>query len=242
MLFPRAEKLLADLGWVKEKVELDLIAKAAKIADTAFEHVLGLVKPGVREMEIAAELEYQMSMLGSERPAFETILASGWRAALPHGLASEKKIAKGDFVTFDFGATVGGYVSDMTRTVVVGKPTSRQKKIYGIVQKAQEAGVKKIRAGVTGKAVDDVCRQIITKAGYGKQFGHGTGHGIGFYVHVGPRLSTLSTDLLQVNHVVTVEPGIYISGWGGVRIEDDVVVTRTGGRVLNKSPKNLLEL
>ncbi len=242
VLLPRAEKLLGDAGWVKEKTELDLIAKACKVSDTAFERVLPLVQPGVREMEIAAELEYQMKMLGSEKPAFETIIASGWRAALPHGIASNKKIEKGDFVTFDFGATVGGYVSDITRTVVVGKATSRQKRIYGIVLKAQEAGIKKVRAGVSGKAVDEVCRKIISKAGFGKQFGHGTGHGIGFYVHVGPRVSPLSTDVLRANNVVTIEPGIYISGWGGVRIEDDVVVTRSGGRVLNKAPKNLLEL
>ncbi len=242
VLLPRAESLLGDAGWVKEKVEIDLITKACAISDTAFERVLGLVTPGVREREIAAELEYQMAMLGSERPAFETILASGWRAALPHGVASDKKIARGDFVTFDFGATVGGYVSDITRTVVVGKATSRQKRIYGIVLKSQLAGIKKVKAGVSGKAVDDACRKIITRAGFGKAFGHGTGHGIGFYVHVGPRLSPLSHDLLKVNNVVTVEPGIYISGWGGVRIEDDVVVTRSGGRVLNRAPKNLLEL
>lgn len=241
-IFIPAKDLLADLGWVKDKDEIASITKAAGIADLALERVLNLVTPGVRERELAAELEYQMAMMGSEKPAFESIVASGYRSAMPHGVASMKKIKKGDFITFDWGATVNGYVSDCTRTVVVGKATTRQKKIYNIVKKAQMAGVRKIKAGVTGKAVDAVCRNIITKAGYGKNFGHGTGHGIGFFVHVGPSLGESSKDQLKANHVVTVEPGIYVSGWGGVRIEDDVVVTRTGGKVLNKAPKNLLEL
>jgi len=241
LLIP-ADNLFTELGWVKDTDEVASITKACGISDTAFELILGMVQPGVRESELAAELEYQMRMLGSEKPGFETIIASGYRAALPHGIASTKKLKKGDFVTFDFGATYNGYVSDMTRTVVVGKATARQKKIYSIVLKSQKAGIAKIKAGVTGKAVDDACRKFITKAGYGKNFGHGTGHGIGFFIHVGPRLSPLSEDKLKVNNVITVEPGIYITGWGGVRIEDDVVVTRTGGRVLNKAPKKLLEL
>jgi Xaa-Pro aminopeptidase len=196
----------------------------------------------VRERELAAELEYQMMMLGSEKPAFETIVASGYRSAMPHGVASDKKVQKGDLITFDFGATVNGYVSDITRTVVVGKASPRQKKIYEIVLKAQLAGIKKVRAGLTGEQVDAVCRKIITRAGYGKNFGHGTGHGIGYFIHLGPRVSFLSKDKLKVNNVITIEPGIYLSGWGGVRIEDDVVVTKNGCKVLNKAEKKLLEL
>ncbi len=241
-LFVNADSMTNELGWVKDKDELACITKACEISDVAFARILNMVTPGIRESELAAELEYQMRMLGSEKPAFESIVASGYRSALPHGIASTKKVKNGDFITFDFGATYNGYVSDMTRTIVVGKASDRQKKIYNLVLKAQKAGIRKIKAGVTGKAVDDTCRNIITKAGYGKNFGHGTGHGIGFYVHVGPRLSGLSTDKLKVGNVVTVEPGVYISGWGGVRIEDDVVVTRTGGKVLNNSPKNLLEV
>ncbi len=237
-----ANHLFAELGWVKEASELADITAAVKISDTAFERILSIVKPGVRERELAAELEYQMSMLGSERPAFESIIASGYRSAMPHGIATNKIVKKGEFITFDFGATVNGYVSDITRTVVVGKATPRQKKIYNLVLKAQLAGIKKVKAGVEGRVVDDACRSIITKAGHGKEFGHGTGHGIGFYVHVGPRVSSVSTDKLKINNVITIEPGIYISGWGGVRIEDDVVVTKSGGRVLNRAPKNLLEL
>ena len=241
-VFLGADKLVEELGWVKEPAELQAIKKAVAIGDTAFERVLQLIVPGVKERELAAELEYQMMMLGSEKPAFETIVASGYRSAMPHGVASDKKVKKGDFVTFDFGATVDGYVSDMTRTVVVGKATPRQKKIYGIVLRAQLAGIKKVKAGIKAKDVDLVCRRIITKAGYGKNFGHGTGHGIGYFIHLGPRVSFASEDKLMVNNVVTIEPGIYISGWGGVRIEDDVVVTRSGCKVLNRAEKKLLEL
>jgi len=230
------------LSTIKDKAEIELIQKAVAISDTAFERILGYIKPGLREIEVAAELEYQMKMLGSDKPAFDTIVASGYRAAFPHGVASTKKIAKGDLVTFDFGAFYKGYVSDMTRTVVVGKATARQKKIYNIVLKAQLAGIKKIKAGVHGTAVDAASRKIIDRAGYKKNFGHGTGHGIGIYVHVAPNLGPKSTDTLKKGMVVTVEPGIYIAKWGGVRIEDDVLVTPKGGKVLNKAPKNLLEL
>ena len=237
-----AGALLEEIGWLKDAEEIKNIKKAVEISDTAFERVLNLIEPGVGENELQAELEYQMRMLGSEKPSFETIVASGWRGALPHGVASLKKVKKGEMITFDFGATYNGYVSDITRTVVCGKATARQKKIYDIVLKAQLAGIRKVKAGVTGDAVDGVCRKIITKAGFGKNFGHGTGHGIGYFVHVGPRLAPQSEHILKAGHVVTVEPGIYISGWGGVRIEDDVVVTRSGSKVLNKAPKNMLEL
>lgn len=234
--------LIEDLWIVKDKDEIANIQKAAEIGDLAFERILGYLRPGITEKQVAAELEYQMKVLGAEKEAFETIVASGKRSSMPHGTASSKKLKKGDFITFDFGAIYNGYVSDMTRTVVLGKATSRQKKVYNTVLKAQVAGVKKVKSGVSGKAVDDVCRKIITKAGYGKNFGHGTGHGIGLEVHSGPRLSPISEDTLKSGMVVTVEPGIYISGWGGVRIEDDVVVRPNGCTVLNKAPKKLLEI
>lgn len=242
VLLIEADKVFSQLGWVKSSDEIKSITEAVKISDIAFGRILNLVTPGVRERELAAELEYQMIMLGSEKAAFESIVASGHRSAMPHGIASDKMVKKGEFVTFDFGATVNGYVSDITRTVVVGKATARQKKIYNLVLKAQLAGCRKVKAGIAAKKVDEACRNIITKNGFGKNFGHGTGHGIGYYVHVGPSLSALSSDKLMANNVVTIEPGIYISGWGGVRIEDDVVVTRNGGRILNKAPKMLLEL
>lgn len=241
-LLVAADKVFAQLGWVKDKSELACITKAVEIGDIAYERILNLVAPGIRERELAAELEYQMVMLGSEGAAFPTIVASGYRSAMPHGVASKRKLQKGDFVTFDFGACVDGYVSDMTRTVVVGRATSRQKRIYQTVLKAQLAAIRKMKAGAACKAVDAAARRIITKAGYGKRFGHGTGHGISIDYHSGPRLSPLSDDKLKANNVVTVEPGIYIGGWGGVRIEDDVLVTRTGAKVLNRAPKKLLEL
>ncbi len=227
---------------IKDKDEISLVKKAIEIAETALERVVGLIKPGAREFEIAAELEYQMKMLGADGLAFETIVASGWRSALPHGLASDKKIKKGDFVTIDFGASYKGYVSDITRTFIVGKATSRQKKIYNIVLKANETCIKKLKPGVSGFEADAVARKIITKAGYGKNFGHGTGHGIGLYVHVGPGLGPRSEDILKAGHIVTVEPGIYIPKWGGVRIEDDVLITSRGAKVLTSAPKKLLEL
>ncbi len=237
-----ATSLFAQLGWIKDAGELRLIEKAAAVADTAFARILGIVEPGIREKELAAELEYQMAMLGSEKPAFETIVASGHRSAMPHGLPSSKKVERGDFITFDFGATIGGYVSDMTRTVVVGKATAKQRKIYDLVLKAHLAGIATVKAGVPAQKVDAASRAVINKAGYGKRFGHGTGHGIGFYVHVGPRVAPKSEDVLRAGHVITVEPGVYLPGWGGVRIEDDIIVTRTGGRSINRSEKKLLEL
>lgn len=234
--------MVESLGICKDKIELANLKAAAAISDEAFKRILGILKPGLTEKEVAAELEYQMKMLGSTREAFGTIVASGYRSAMPHGEASAKKLAKGDFITFDFGALVNGYCSDITRTVVLGKATTRQKKVYSIVARAQMAAIKKIKAGVDSRAVDTVARKIIEKAGYGKNFGHGTGHGIGLEVHSQPRLSQMVSEPLKSNMVVTVEPGIYITGWGGVRIEDDVVVRPNGCTVLNKAPKNLLEL
>lgn len=236
------DHLVDSLTWVKNPQETDYIRKAAEIVDRAFELILPTMRPGVRESDVAAELEYQMLMLGSEGAAFETICASGFRSALPHGKASRKKIKSGDFVTLDFGALIHGYCSDITRTVVVGQASARQKKIYEIVKRAQRAAVQKIRPGASTRAVDAAARNIISKAGYGKQFGHGTGHGLGLEVHQGPSLSPRNDSRLVAGMIVTVEPGIYIPGFGGVRIEDDVRVTRSGHEVLTQAPKRLIEL
>ncbi len=234
--------MVESLAIKKDPGELKLLKKAAEITDTAFSRILQIIRPGVGENEVRAELEYQMMMLGAEKPGFETIIASGPRSALPHGVASNKKIKKGEFVTLDFGAVYEGYHADMTRTVVVGKANSRQKKIYNLVLKAQIAGTKKAKAGLKGSEVDKHVRDIITRAGYGKNFGHGLGHGLGLQIHEEPRLSPLSDSILEPNMVVTVEPGIYLDGWGGVRIEDDVIITRNGCKVINKSDKSLIEL
>lgn len=234
--------LVESISVVKDAEEIANITAACAIVDTAFERILQIIRPGVRESEVAAELEYQMKMLGSEKPSFETIIASGVRSAMPHGIASRKRIKKGDFVTMDFGATVKGYASDITRTVVVGRATARQKKIYNLVKKAQAAGTRKARAGLATKDLDGHVRAIIKRAGYGKNFGHGLGHGLGLLVHDNPRVSPLSDETLASNMVVTIEPGIYLEGWGGVRIEDDIVIGKGRSRILTKADKSLIEL
>ena len=246
-LLPKAllvglEQTVEPLAMIKDAEEIAAIQKAVDISDRAFAETLTCIRPGVRELDVAAELEYVMKKAGSENQAFETIVASGYRSALPHGAASTKKIKHGDFVTLDFGATYQGYVSDITRTVVVGMPTARQKKIYELVRRAQKAALDCIRAGVTGVAADRAARQVFQRAGYAKRFGHGLGHGIGLVVHEGPALSTRSTDTLAAGMVVTVEPGIYFPGWGGVRIEDDVVITSRGTKILTKADKTLISV
>ena len=161
---------------------------------------------------------------------------------MPHGVASDKKLKKGDLVTIDFGCFYQGYVSDITRTFVLGKANEKQKKIYDIVLKAQVAACRAVKPGLACSRLDGVARDIIMKAGYGDYFGHGLGHGIGLVVHDWPRMNARSPETLDTNMVVTIEPGIYIPNWGGVRIEDDVVVTATGGQILSKLPKELMEL
>ncbi|MFN3649348.1 MAG: M24 family metallopeptidase [Armatimonadota bacterium] len=236
------EGLVAELRRIKDAEELASIRVACGIVDRSFEFILGLLRPGVSEREIAIELEYFMKKSGSEKEAFDTIVASGHRSALPHGRASEKLLEAGDFITFDFGARVGGYHSDLTRTVVLGSATERQREVYGVVLEAQLAALDAIRAGAEGKAVDAVAREIIAGRGFGENFGHGLGHGLGRHVHDHPALSPLSTVTLEPGMVVTVEPGVYLDGWGGVRIEDDVVVTETGCEILTSAPKQLIEV
>jgi len=230
------------LRTIKTEDEIENIRKAANIADMAFEHICSLLKPGVTEWEISLELESFMKKQGASGTSFESIVASGKRSSLPHGVASQKVIENGDFVTLDFGCIYNGYCSDMTRTVVIGKATSKQKEIYEIVLNAQEAALESIRAGITGFEVDKIARDIITDKGYGEYFGHGLGHGVGLEVHEAPRLSPLGKDTLEENMVVTDEPGIYIPDFGGVRIEDLVVVKKDGYEILTKSPKHLIEL
>ena len=236
------EGLLAPLKQVKDAEEIARTRTACGIADRAFEYILTLLKPGVSEREIATELEYFMKKQGSEKEAFDTIVASGYRSAMPHGRASEKLLEAGDFITFDFGATVGGYHSDLTRTVVLGRATDEQRKVYGVVLEAQLAALDAIRSGVPGKDVDTVAREIIKGHGYGERFGHSLGHGLGRHVHDHPALAQTSSLVLASGMIVTVEPGVYIDGWGGVRIEDDVVVTEEGREILTHAPKELIEV
>lgn len=235
--------MLDDLRAVKDDNEIKLIREAVKIADDAFSYILSILKPGIRERDIAIELEYKMRQLGAEKAAFDIIVASGIRGALPHGVASEKIIEPGDFVTMDFGAVYKGYHSDITRTVCVGKANSRQREIYDIVLKAQLAGLQAIRSGNSCKDADFAARTIIQNHKYGEYFGHGLGHGVGLVIHEEPRLSPSNVEgSLEEFMVVTVEPGIYIPEWGGVRIEDTVIVTAHNVEVLTKSSKQLIEL
>lgn len=234
---------LDQLRTIKSDAEICLIRKAVEIADKAFSEIIRYIKPGAKESDIAAELEYAMRRLGSERPAFDTIVASGLRGALPHGLASAKIIEANEFVTIDFGAVYQGYHSDITRTVAVGAVSQKHKDIYNIVLEAQLAGINAVGRGKDCGFVDETARRIISDAGYGEYFGHGLGHSVGLAIHEEPRLSPSAAGVeLEAGMTVTVEPGIYIPGWGGVRIEDLVVVTSSGRDILTASSKALIEI
>jgi Xaa-Pro aminopeptidase len=235
--------LIEALRTVKDGSEIKAIERAVRLTDKTFEFILGKVKPGVTERELAWEIEKYIRTHDSDGLAFESIVATGATTAMPHYEPADREVHKGDFVLFDMGAKVDRYCADLTRTVVVGRATAEQKKIYKIVLEAQERAIKNLRAGLTSKQADAPARETIAKAGYKKNFGHGTGHGLGLDVHESPRLSPLGKDKLQAGNVVTVEPGIYLPGWGGVRIEDVAVVEEKGCRVLTKAPKkNLIEV
>lgn len=233
---------LSNIRMIKDKKELDLLLKAASIADEAFIKLLDDIEPGRTERGLAGRLEFYMKVLGSEKPSFDTIVASGARSALPHGMASDKVIAEGDFVTFDFGAVYKGYHSDMTRTIVVGESDSWQQDIYDIVLQAQLKGLHAAKVGMTGKELDAIVRDYITECGYGDYYVHGTGHGVGLEIHEMPNINKRGDTVLQTGMIFTIEPGIYIPGKGGVRIEDTVVLTEEGARALNGVKKQLIEI
>ncbi|WP_110932342.1 M24 family metallopeptidase [Paenibacillus bouchesdurhonensis] len=229
--------LVEGLRVYKDDDELELMKQAAILADQTFMHMLNVLRPGVTERDMALEIEIFMRRQGATSSCFDTIVASGERSALPHGVASDRVLQSNEFVKMDFGALLNGYCSDITRTVMLGKPTPKHREIYDIVLEAQLHTLQQLRPGMTGREADALARDIITRYGYGEQFGHSTGHGLGMEVHEAPRLSKLSDDILRPGMVVTVEPGIYIPGFGGVRIEDDVVITEDGCRRLTESSK-----
>ncbi|MBU1355996.1 MAG: Xaa-Pro peptidase family protein [Candidatus Edwardsbacteria bacterium] len=231
-----------NLRQVKTSDEIQKIARAAQIADLAFAKIIKFIKPGLTEKTIAAQLDHTLKMLGSTNPSFDSIVGSGPNGALPHAQPGERKVRKGDFIVLDFGAIFQGYHSDMTRTVCLGKPSEKHLKIYDIVTKAQAAGLKAVKAGVKGREADLAARKIINDAGYGKYYGHGLGHGVGLAVHEAPGVGMKSENPLPENSIVTVEPGIYLPGWGGVRIEDLVVVAKGGCRILSRSTKKLITI
>ncbi len=240
-LVPTAE-WIERLRYVKDPEEIQLIRKAAVIAEQAFAHVLTILRPGVRESDVALELEYKMRQLGASGPSFDTIVASGPRSALPHGVASQRVLQAGDMITLDFGARYQGYCSDLTRTVALGQVDPRLQEIYQIVLAAQLKGLSEIGPGMTGREADAVVRSYISDRGYGEAFGHATGHAIGLDIHEAPSLSRRCETILEKGMVLTVEPGIYVPGLGGVRIEDDVLLTDHGLEVLTRAPKEFMVL
>lgn len=229
---------------IKSAEELAVIREAVRVADEVMQDSLELLRPGLSELEVAYAIESGIRARGGSGTSFETIVASGARSALPHGVASDKIIESGDLVTIDMGARYHGYCSDMTRTVCVGKSNQKQREIYALVYRAQVAACEAIRAGAGCKAVDAVARGIIGDAGHGDDFGHGLGHGVGVDIHEAPRLAKAGKGNLKAGMVVTSEPGVYLADFGGVRIEDMLVVTENGAEILTQTPKpaQLLEI
>lgn len=232
--------LVERLRMRKEPAELEAIRKAARVASAALDATLKLVRPGMTEIEVAAELDYHMARHGSPVPAFETIVAGGPRSALPHAQPGARRIEAGDLVLIDFGARLEGYCCDITRTFVMGEPSQRQLQAYDSVLEAYRAACSALAPGVRAADVDAAARRVLESNGLGGAFPHSTGHGIGLEVHEGPRLHRRSEEALADGMVVTVEPGLYFQGWGGVRIEDDLVVSAQGGRSLVDLPKEKL--
>lgn len=230
---------LDTIRMVKDGEEIECIREAVKIASQAFLDILDEIKPGRQEREVAYELEYAMRKGGGEKLSFDVIIASGWRAALPHGIASHKRIERGELVVVDFGTRYKGYYGDETQTVAVGSVDDKQKEIFNIVKEAQARAIEAVRPGISMKDIDAAARDFIAEAGYSEYFGHGTGHGIGLAVHEPPRVAPNQEILAEEGMVFSIEPGIYLPGWGGVRLEDLVLVTRDGCQVLSPLPKEL---
>jgi Xaa-Pro aminopeptidase len=233
--------IVSEIRAVKEPAEITKIKTAVGITDRVFKRILKLIKPGVKEKDLSLEIDYQLKQAG-DGIAFPTIVVSGPRSALPHGQPTDHRIKNRDFITFDMGATAAGYASDFTRTVILGKPNKKQQEVYTIVLEAQLKAIDGIKAGIRAQAADGYARDYIKAHGYGEYFGHGLGHGLGLNVHELPVLSQKSEANLVENNVVTVEPGIYLPGWGGVRIEDVVIVQPKGCTILTQTTKRLLEL
>jgi len=242
------ERLVVASGWVedlrlsKSADEIERIEQAQALTDLAFAHILDFVRVGVTERDVALELEFFMRREGSEGVAFDPIVASGPNSALPHAKVTDRVLASGDFVKMDFGARIGGYCSDMTRTIVLGTASTGQRQIYDVVLSANLAGIAAVEAGRPGKAIDAAGRSVIESAGMGSLFGHGLGHGVGREVHELPGVGPRSAKSVPLGSVITIEPGVYVEGFGGVRIEDLIVVEKGGARVLSSSPKALIEL
>ena len=229
--------LIESLRAIKEPDELELITRAVEITDAVFENIESMVHVGMSEKEVASEIEKFLRQNGSQAVPFEVIVASGPNSAIPHATPSLRKIRSGEPVVIDIGARVEGYSSDLTRTICLGTANDTFNRVYNTVLEAQLEATTKISKGMTGGQADSLSRNVIEKAGYGEAFGHGLGHGIGLAVHEQPRLGPNSTDLITSGMVFTIEPGIYLTGWGGVRIEDDVIIENGKARVISKARK-----
>ncbi len=236
----RTRDIVAQLRVVKDKQELFNIKRAISITEKVFKEILNIIKPGITEKEIALEIEFRLKKYGDMEVAFPPIVASGPNSALPHAKPGNRKIKKGDLVILDFGAKYNGYCADMTRTVAIGKTSDKQKKIYSIVLHAQKRAIEEVKPDMRAIELDSVARDIIKNEGYGDKFGHSLGHGVGIEVHESPVVSPRSQWMLREGFVFTVEPGIYLPGWGGVRIEDIVYIDKKGGMDLNKAEKEVL--
>lgn len=224
--------LVESLREIKDKYEIDLIRKSAKIAVKGFHYVLQTVRPGMTEREIQARLEHYTKTIGSEKPAFDIIVAAGARASMPHCQSNETRVKSGNLVLLDMGVVYQGYHSDLTRPIFLGRMTPLHRQIHALVWEAQRAGIRKAGPGIPAREVDAACREIISRKGYGDKFGHGTGHGVGLEIHEAPSVSGRSETILKPGMVITVEPGIYLPGQFGVRIEDMVLITEKGSEVL----------
>lgn len=236
------QNVIENIRLIKDEAELEILKEACKITDEAFDYILTFIKPGVSEIAVANELEHFLKGKGAEGMSFDTIVASGVRSAMPHGVASEKLIEQGDMVTLDFGCYYKGYSSDITRTIAVGEVDPKLKEIYQIVLDAHLKVIAEAKAGMTGKEIDAIARDYITEKGYGEYFGHSTGHGLGLDVHEQPAVSVRGENVILENMVITDEPGIYIAGLGGVRIEDDLIIHKDGVESINRSAKELIIL
>ena len=238
----KLEKAIDESRITKTDYEIESIKAAQKIAEDAFDHILTFIKPGVTEKQIALELDFYMLSHGAEAISFETIAVTGQNSSMPHGVPDDTVVKSGDFITMDFGAVVNGYHSDMTRTVAVGEVTEEQIKVYETVLTAQKTALNILKAGLDCCEADKAARQVIEDAGYGEYFGHSTGHGVGVEIHEAPTLAPKSKGALQVGNVVTIEPGIYLPGKFGVRIEDMALITENGFENLTTTPKELIIL
>ena len=236
------ENLVEELRQYKDKDEVKSLQMAFNIADRALEALIGEMHLGMTEIEVAAILELNMRILGSEKPSFDTIVASGSNASCPHHQPTNRMIKKGEMLKIDFGATYNGYHSDMTRTFFIGKASAKFKNIYSIVAEAQTKDIKAIKVGEDCKNIDAIARKVITDAGYAKNFGHGLGHSFGLEIHEKPAFSPLNPSKIEVGHTYTVEPGIYIPEWGGIRIEDSFFIDKKGLLRFTNFPNNLIEL